>query len=411
MKSYICVILISALLLSTLFFALPKTENLLVLNQNRFDLNKKEDLYWKQEFIVELNIDPKDRAARQQIVNQTKNILYKRLAKVNVEEIQIVNHNFENEEKDENYLQDYLKITTQSTISNNIVGRLISSNGDIQIMIPNKDLDELSQEDQIQIYMPENYTSTEWSREKFRNILINDLRAGDGEKSYFGIFKPRFGNRSKFTQFLKENENKMVGVLMDSFVMPIEISPESTQLFAIGLGPDEGEAELQNIILNTGVIPVESLSIVSSQELEPQIYEIDHIQVVLAISVSILSLLFFLYQREEKEKILQLAFSLLLLFSIGLTILKIWQIPVDLFLLIPTGIFSTIFVKTMYTCTAEARFILLISIAFSILMLTLGTGYIPTLGRFFLFVILLSFFAEILTKTYFKNIKIINGNL
>jgi hypothetical protein len=419
MKSYISVILITALLLASLFFALPKTENLLPFAEERFDLNRKEDAYWKKEVILELSIEPKDRSLREQKVDEAKNVIYKRLKKVGVEEIQIVSYQPTQEElenrfrveEDEGYIEEFIKIIIQTTKDEALVNRLITSTGQIKIMQPKEELDELSQEDQMQLYMEENYEETGWNRCEFRNILINDLRAGDGERSYFGIFKPNFGKKGAFTEFLKENEGERIGVLMDNFVIPIQITEDMTTLFAVGLGPDESEAKIQNIILNTGVIRVERISVLSSEELEPNIYEVDHIQISLAILISIASIIFFLYQREkeEKEKILQFAFSLLLIFSISFTVLKIWQIPVDMFLLILAGILGTIFVKTMYTCAAEAKMILLMTVLVSILMVTLGTGYVPLLGNFVLFVILLSFITELLTKTYFKHIKIINN--
>ena len=421
MKSYIIVTLISALLISTLFFALPKTEVLVPFTEERFDLNTKSEDYWKQEIILELNIEPKHKAFIQERVNEGKDVIYKRLQKIGVEEIQIVDYepseeeleNQINLEEEENLLKRYIKVIVQTTKDEQLVNRLITSTGRVKIMLPGPELEDLGQEqeDQFQLYMPENYEETKWNRDAFRNIHINDLIASEGQRSYFGIFKPKFGNRGEFRKFIRENENETIGVLMDSFVIPIQISPEMAEVFAIGLGPDSREAEIQNIILNTGVVPATNISVLTSQEKQTEIYEIDHIQVILAISISIVSIIYFLYQREkeEKEKILQYAFSLLLIFSISLTILKIWQIPIDLFLLIPAGILGTIFVKTMYTCPTESRFILLLSLAVFALMTTLGTGYIPILGNFLLFIVLLSFITEILTKVYFKHIKIINS--
>ena len=419
MKSYIIVILISALLISTLFFALPKTEVLVPFDEERFDLNVKSDDYWKKEIILELNILPKHRTFLDDKVDKSRNILYKRLQKAGVEEIQVVSYKPTQEEiesqiqpeEEESFLKEYIKVIVQTTIDENVVNQLITSTGEIKIMEPKEILDDLPDEEQLQLYMVENYEETKWDRSQFRNILIRDLMAGEGGRSYFGIFKPGLGNRREFNRFLREREGEMIGVLMDSFVIPMQVEPEMSNIFAVGLGPDEKEAKTQNIILNTGVIPASRISILSAENKETDIYEIDHIQVTLAILISIGSVIFFLYQREkeEKEKILQFAFSLLLIFSISLTILKIWKIPIDLFLLIPTGILGTIFLKTMYTCTTESRMILITSVIVATLMVIFGTGYIPIMGSFMLFVILLSFITEILTKVYFKHIKIINS--
>ncbi len=393
MKSYIIVILISALLLSTLFFALPKTENLVPFDEKRFDLNKKEDKYWKEEFILGVE----DGGINKQNIEKTKDVLYQRLRKIRVEEIQITSKGNE------------IKVLVQTTKDPDFVRRLLSSTGKVQLMIPKSELEEIAQEDQIQLYMQENYEKTEWDNTKFRNILIKDLRTDMNEKTYFGIFKPKFGERNNFKNFLREYEGKELGILVDGFVRPIRIEPHLIELFAIALAQDDSEAFTQDLLLNTGTIPT-NFSLVESSPIETSIYEINHVQVALALIAGLFSLLFFLYRREteEKEKVLQLAFSSLLLFSISLTILKVWQIPVDLFLLIPTGILLITFMKTMYTCPSENRSILLLATAISAFMVIFGTGYILILGRFILFGILLSFITEILTKIYFKHIKILN---
>lgn len=417
MKSYITVIIISALLLSTLLFALPKTEAIIpTIDDKRFDLNTKEEDYWKKEFIIELNIEERDRALVEDKVEKTKDVLYQRLRKAGVEEIQITEYEKdEDEEEEENdlFIVEHIKVIIQTTKDENFVKRMLASSGDVQIMKPREDFDILNQEDEMQIYLPENYELTGWGRDDFRSILINDLIAGDGQRSYFAIFRPTYTNRPAFSSFLNEHDKQILGVLIDSYVLPVEVNLDMMNVFAVGIGPDPREAQIQDIILNTGVIPVVDMFTVSERDLEPNIYEIDHIQISLAILVGIISIIYFLYQKEkeEKEKILQFSFSLLLIFSISLTVLKIWKIPVDLFLLIPTGILTTIYVKTMYTCTKESKFILMATILMASLMIFLGTGYAPILGRFLLFTIALSFLTEFLTKIYFKNIKNLNGDI
>ncbi len=405
MKSYVTVILISALLLATLFFALPKTENLLFNRDDSFNLNKKEDQYWKKEFTLELDISPKDRALKKQQINKTKDILYKRLKKVGVEEIQIIE-----KEMGDNPEKAHLKVLIQTSKDEGLVYQLISSTGHVKIMTPKpeEESEEEEEENPLKLYLEENYDETEWKGEKFRTILINDLQTSEGQKSFFAIFKPKFTTKGDFTKFLESHKNETIGVYIAGFVRPILVQDQSIKVFAIPLTEDKGEAQLYDIIFNTGTIPVD-FRIIEENELETEIYNINHTQAMLAILASIISLLAFLYQREKenKTKILQLAFSLLLIFSISFTILKIWQVPVDLFLLIPAGILTTVFMKTMYTCIYENKSIILFTTALSILMVTYGTGYIPILGKYILFVILISFLTEILTKNYFQHIKIL----
>jgi hypothetical protein len=394
MKSYIIVISISALLLASMFFAFPKTERLLPSSdEKRFDLNKKENSYWKKEFVLELGEERKN----EQDVEKTKDILYKRLRKIQAEEIQIKSD------------ESGITVIVQSTQNPDFVTALISTPGKIKLMTPNLKLEELEEEEEFEMYSEENYTETDWNNKKFRNILINDLKTDSGDKTYFAIFKPQFGQRNAFKDFLRENQKEGIGVSLDGFVRPITVEPHLINLFAIAIAQDEAGALIQDIILNTETIPLE-FSLVETNDLKPNVYLINHVQAMLAILASTISLLAFLYQREKenKEKILQLAFSTLLLFSLSLTVLKIWQIPVDLFLLIPTGILTVIFIKIMYTCPDENRSILFLTTILAILMITLATGYIPIMGRFLLFAILLSFMTEILTKLYFKHIKILN---
>jgi hypothetical protein len=397
MKSYISVILISALLLSSLFFALPKTERLLPYGDKSFDLNKKEDQYWKKEFIIEIGIEQNDKENKDRIIKDAKDILYKRLRKAGVEEIQIVSHKQENlPEETEGDIKESLKVTIQTAKDIDLIRALMASNGRINFMLPIEGLEDMAIDDEIQLYLEMNYEKTEWTHENFRSIYINDLMSSQGDRAYFAIFKPNLKDRKGFSEFLQEYEGEQIGVYLGDLVRPTFVQENSSNMFAIPIAQTKDEAFIYDIIFNTGVLPA-SFLLTTTTDLEPTIYEIDYIQATLALLVSTIILLIFLYRRENenKEKILQLSFSLLLLFSISFTVLKIWQIPVDLFLLIPTGILITLFLKSMYTCTNESRTILLLTLATAIIMTVLGTGYIPILGKFILFAIALSFITEI----------------
>ncbi len=413
--SYFVVILLSSLTLASLFFALPKTEKIQLFGEQRFDLNKKEDSYWKEEFILELKIQPKDRAVRSKKIEDTKNIIYRRLRKAGVEEIQILNHEYEREipeamEEEENFIKEYLKVTVQTSKDKQLISRILTSRGYLRIVTKQEHLDTLADADKLQLYLPENYDDTPWTRHEFRTILIKKLVNADGGRSYFAIFKPWMTNRGAFEEFLTNLEGETIGISMNQLITPIEVREDSSKLFAWGIGDSDDDAFFYDVVLNTGVVPVDFMS-VERNEKTPDIFEIDHVQVTLAILVSMLILIGFLYTREKerKEDVYQFAFSMILLFSLSFTILKIWQIPVDLFLLIPASVLTIVYAKVLYFSEYDCRKITLFALVIAGIMFLLGTGYIPILGKHLFFAIILFFFVQYLTKEYFKHIKVLNS--
>jgi hypothetical protein len=396
---YFFVVLISGIILSTLFFALPKTEDFLpenFLGEERFDLNTKEGSYWKEEFTIILDID--DESSKSRDIKTVENILYKRLRRAGAEEIQIT--------KSEHY-DDALKIIVQTTAEQTKIRNLISQRGHMELVVPKEDL-EIDEDDFFQMYLRENYEGTGWTRAEFRNILIKTLLDSEGERSYFAIFKPWPQDQGKFSRFLENYEGGIIGWAVDDFVRPIGIDEFSKELFAVGLGPDPRQADFYDILLNTGDIPLEYTLIAEIQK-KPDVIEIDYLQVTIAIIASMMVLTAYLYlsERQQQKKVFEFALSLLLTFSFSFTILKIYHIPVDLFVLIIVSILTIIYLKLICLRSTEIKTIIAFALTLAILMILLGTGYVPILGKYLLFVILSSTVIRRLVQIYFEKIKII----
>ncbi len=396
---YLFVILISGIIISTLFFALPKTEDLLpqnFLGDTRFDLNTKEGSYWREEFTIILDIDNEEDKSRD--IKTTEDILYKRLRRAGVEEVHIT--------KSDHY-DDALAITVQTTEEQTKIRNLISQRGFMELVTPREDL-EIDQDDFFQMYMRENYEGTGWTRTEFRNILIKTLLDSEGERSYFAIFKPWPQDQGRFANFLEDYEGGTIGWAVDDFVRPIEIDEFSKELFAVGLGPETEQADFYDILLNTGKIPVEYTLIAEIQQ-EPEVFEIEYLQVTLAIIASIIILTAYLYLREHQQqrKVLEFALSLLMVFSVSFTILKLYYIPVDLFVLVIAAILTIIYLKLVCLRSTDVRTVTSFAFILTVLMILFGTGYIPILGKYLLFVIVSSAIIQKLVQIYFEKIKII----
>ncbi len=388
LTNHITVIVISGLIISGIFLSMPKTEQLLFSPDVRVDLNIKENDYWKKEYYIDLDIKYGDKD-RTEKINETKDILYKRLQKANAEEIQVKSHKVNNSEG--------LKITVQSTQDEHLITGVIADRSYMRLVTPKKDLEK---NDFTQIYLIENYDKTEWDRSAFRNILVKTLVDSENNRTYFAIFKPWPQNRGSFVRFLEDNKGESIGFAMDEFVRPVMVDESSKELFAVGLGPDKINAQIYDIVLNSGVIPLK-YTLEDIVDVEPEIFEIKYMQVTIAIITAMLILTTYLYLREkDKKNILEFSLCLLTTFSVSFTMLKTYQIPVDLFLLLITGVLIIIFVKMIYFNKKDLKFISLFSIGFSILLIYLGTGYTQLLGQQLLFAILLALFLQRFLRYY-----------
>ncbi len=396
---YLVIITVSCFILITLFLALPQTEELIpeeILEERRFDLNIKDEDYWKKEFFLQFEEGTNIRERR-----ETKNIIYQRLRRANVEEIQVKETDVEGSRG--------LKVIVQTIQDETFIEDLISERGYMELVVPKEDKEAEEDGLDAQMYMRENYKSTGWDREAFRNILIRQLPDEQHNQVYFAIFKEWPQDRGDFANFLREQQGKTIGLAIDGFVRPVQVDQQALEIFAVGLGPDRQNAEFHDIIFNTGVIPA-NYSNIESNEKTPQIYEIDHIQTTLAIIVSIIILTTYIYFKEKvsTEKIMNLGLCMLLTFSTSFSVLKIYQIPTDLFLLIIAGILTIIFIKMIYLRYKHIRTLTIFSLFTAILMVFLGTGYIIILGQYMIFVILLSIILQVVIRYYFETIKMIS---
>lgn len=387
---YTIVILISSAIVATTFLAAPKSETLFpsqIFKDQRFDLNVKEKSYWKKEFTLETNDkDP-------QKLNETKDILFKRLQKLGVEEVQITNQ------------ESVIRVIVQTTLDEKTVENIISTRGFIRIVTRKADADFTT--NQIAIFLKSNYDDTPWTRYDFRTIYIAKLLNSNQEKSYFALFKPWPNDATRFAEFENKYAGQTLGVAIDDFVSPVTISTAKNKQFAMGIGGDEAQANFYSIIFNTGVIPLE-YSVKDSKNLDPQVYNINYIQALLAIVIVMLVIsgyLFFTEPKERRENVWKFALTSLMSFSILIAFLKISYIPVDLFLIIITTILAIGYLKTTILRQNEAWSLRIVSIVVILVMIYLGFGYIKLLGYYMATFLVFSYLLERIAAVYIKSIK------
>lgn len=388
--NYTIVILISSAIVATTFLSIPQSESLLpsqLFNGQRFDLNVKEKKYWKKEFILETNDkDPKK-------INETKDILFKRLQKIGVEEVQITNQ------------ESVIKVIVQTTVDETTVQNMISTRGFIRIVTRKPDVDFNS--DQLAIFLKSNYDDTPWTRYDFRTIYIAKLLNSNQQKSYFALFKPWPNDAARFTEFQNQYAGQTIGVAIDDFVSPVTVSTSKTKQFAMGIGGDETQANFYSIIFNTGVIPLE-YSVKDSKTLDPQVFNINYLQALFAIAIVmivIIAYLFFTEKKENKENVWKFALTSLLSYTVLITLLKTYYIPIDLFLILITTILAIVYLKTTILRQTEAWSLRLVAITVTLVMIYLGFGYIKLLGYYLATFLVFSYVLEKLAEAYIKSIK------
>ncbi len=387
--SYIFLILLSSIILLNFLIALPLTETLT--DVVTFDLNIAND-FWSKEYTLELG------DANNADIQKTKNILFKRLNDYNIEEVSI-------------YKKDtQLRIIIKTTQSQTYVDELIRSPYQYSIVTRKEDVNFEDEEEPLVPYLAENYNETQFSAKTFRTIYINELPNSSGEDSYFGIAKPWPTKSKDFNAFLKKHEGEYVGVNIDGFVTPVYI-PENSSLFAIPISTaDQEGTRAINILYNSGNIPT-SYELVEQNEIDVQNFNIDYIEITIAIFVSIILIYAYAFFTKiySKDLIISSCFSTLLSLATFLTFLKISEKPIHVFMLI---IYAILLITTTNTIQQNKESKLYVLIALSILGAIfhfLGIGYLKLLGQYVLIVSVISSLSVIVgdfyinkVSTYFK---------
>jgi hypothetical protein len=380
--NYLFLILLSSLLLLTFLIALPLTERLT--DVVAFDLNVKEE-YWSKEYILELESDnPAD-------IRKTKSVLFNRLNSYGVEEVTIFEES------------GNLRVVVNTTKSETYVGELIRSPYRYSIVTRKDEVDFESEENQIVPYLAENYDETKFDASIFRNIHITELPTSSGELSFFGLAKlwPQYSR--EFGDFLAQHNEEYIGIKIDDFVTPVYINDPT--LLAIPLGAQEESVESIDILYNSGNIPL-NYTLSDEKVLEANHYDIDYIELSIALFISIIAIYLYTYFTGiyDKREVLRTMFTVLLSLALFLTYLKITYMPIHIFILLIDAV-VLIMLTNLLKQNKESRVTLLTgAFVIGIIFKYLGIGYLKILGEHFMILSVISSLAVLIGDYYINKI-------
>lgn len=423
-RSILLIVFTSYILVGTLI-SLPQVDQYLEVEQ--YDLASKHDQYWKKSYILELKVskDKKDAAIE---VEKVKNVIHKRLNHFGVEEVKIVESDYkkseaETSEVELNHDTKYLKVTVQSTKAQDATEVLISTRNFFRFYIPKDDVNFSDTNNQLAPYLVENYISTDFTRDSFRNILIKKLPTDSGTEAYFAIFKPWPHKTKAFNDMMKDQAGYLIGIKYDGFISPYRVSSEffidrvgsSTNTsqssnngirpeFSIAVSGDKESAEVFDLLYNSGVIPVE-FQMVNTEELETDRAEIDYMEVLLGVTVSVIAIIFYFSAKERRfsNKNFIFGISLLLVTITWISILKIYNIAIDLDILLYQSLILIGAGATLVYREKEDHIVDFIMLIAVIIMAVSTDGYAKLFAIGFLPLITALIVAIPLTKIYINN--------
>ncbi len=391
--NYLAIILTTAIAITTVLIALPLTEQ--ISERTSFDLFTKDNYYWSSEYFLTLQT-PEEKA-----VEQTRDILFKRLDGFEVEKISVRDLG-----QDETG-NSTIKVVVNTTKDPELVKELIVNRFDVQIVTKKEEVDFFSGEDEYAYLFAENYNPTEWNRSDFRNIHITQLRTANNESSYFAIFKPWPNKQESFLNFLNSHRGEYLGVSIDGFVTPYLVPFEEQNVFAVPVTQEEEEQiKALSILYNSGVIPV-NISLESENELTPQIVRLDHIRVGIGLIISFVLLYTYmvLFKKADIDILKKSFLATVITLSIYLTILKLFAIPIDTFLLPIIGILIALLIKVISTNKDSVVYIEIGLISVLMLVMLLTYGYMNILATHLIALIILGKACLIVSGWYLDKIE------
>lgn len=393
---YLCMILISSLIIVVGLISLPLTEK--IKEDISYNLITKESSYWRKIYTLELDTSDAAETDKRKYIEETKDILYRRLNKAGLEEVSIYEENTDD--------SNVLKVDVKTSEDESFVDNLIENRYFVTVVTRKDDVDFDSEDNQYAYLFAENYDSTEFTGSSFRNILITKLKNSSGEYSYFAVFKPWITKEKAFQNFLKQYEEEYIGVSIDGFVTPYYVPTSDPKTFAVSLSGEAAQAELIDILYNSGEIPL-SFTTGDTEYVEIPSSSFNYIYLSAAILGSvILSYAILLFVIKENSKTISLSlFSTLMTFAGWITYLKVTSTPVDTWLLALECILAAILIYVL-THNRESQVPITVSLAFSFFILMLfGIGYMKIFGKEMLLVLILCQFNIVFGKWYLNNMK------
>lgn len=384
--NYILIIIVTALFIASIFIALPLTEKFV--SKTSYNLNTKDNAYWSQEFIV----SAEDTDAKS--LNDLRNIFYKRLKGFGVEEISTY---VENEK---------IRIDITTTKDKDLVKELISNKFDVNIVTRKTDVNFDDTTNPYAYMLGTNYDSTEWSREDFRNVYITKLRTSNGDYANFAIFKLWPTAEEKFNKFLLQYNGQYIGVDIDGFVTPHTVDATS-KIFAIPVSTNDAlQIKTMSLLYNSGVIKT-NYKIDSQTDLTVNIPNVNYLQITVGILVALLVIYAYLLATKSlpKEILLKAFIATVLTISIYLAFLKIFQIPVDTFMLSIEAMLAIIIAVVIAQNNDSVFYIEIFLLLVLTSIIFLGNGFISIIAQNTLVLTALAKLCLVISGWYINKVK------
>lgn len=384
--NYILIIVVTALFFASIFIALPLTEKLI--SKTNYNLITKDNTYWSQEFIVSTeNTDTKS-------LNDLRNIFYKRLKGFGVEEISTY---IENEK---------IRIDVTTTKDKDLVKELIANKFDVNIVTRKTDVNFDDTENPYAYMLGTNYDSTEWSRDDFRNVYITKLRTSNGDYANFAIFKLWPTSEEKFSKFLLQYNGQYIGVDIDGFVTPYTVDATS-QVFAIPISTEDAlQLKTMSLLYNSGVVET-NFKIDSQTDLDVNVPNVNHLQITVGILIALLTIYAYLLATKSlsKEVLLKAFIATVLTISIYLAFLKIFQIPVDTFMLSIEAMLAIIISIVIAENNDSVFYIEIFLILILAGIIFFGNGFISIIAQDMLILTALAKLCLVISGWYINKVK------
>lgn len=391
--NYFISILISSVVFSLVLISLPLTER--VTSLATYDLVNKNSMYWSKEYKLELNAQ--DSINSQQSIEKVRSILQKRLQAFSIEQSSVT--------VDKQDDKNILVVTILTSKSKDLVESLIKSPFILNIVTRKDDVNYEDQENPLTPYLAENYNTTEFTRSNFRNVYITKLKNSSNEYSYFALFKT-WPWDNKWEKFLNDNVGQSVGVSIDGFVTPVQVTADKG-LFAVPISATEKDlAHITSILYNSGVMPL-NYSILSENDIVIQSPEIDYIKLTECILVAIIFIYIYLLliEKTPKDILLRSGLSSVITVAVWISYLKISDTPVDIFLL-ALEVITIVAVIRIITENVESRMIVTVLIALiSSLCILLGSGYVKLFANDLLILMIIGNLSLSISTFYILNVK------
>ena len=237
--------------------------------------------------------------------------------------------------------------------------------------------------------------------------VLTELKTTDNTYTYFAIFKPWVSKQADFTKLLDTYRGEYLGIDIDGFVSPYLVPLEEQKIFAVPLNyQSEEDVEAINILYNSGIIST-SYSLVTEENLEPQIIKVNYVGISIGFVVSLLLtyLSLVLLKHDDINMVKKALLASMLTICIYLSILKIFNIPVDTFLLPIVAILTFLLIKTLVVNLDSVIYIEIALITVFLIVKIVGYGYAEILASHLIWLVLLSKVSLIASEWYLNKLK------